>query len=340
MQKSASKIIDFIKYNNAAIIIFSVVFIFGAGVFAAEPDAIGKKQTRVEGIDNTLLLAVDLENHDFGFKIEKIESDEKYYYATFTYLDISAINNAWQYGTRERTIKVTKNLKEDLGGFLAGELGEIKDKRLKELREAKESAIKDGEEKRIEVTEYTGLIGKTMDLAGDVFPGYEPVKKIELPTPATAGALTAGFENSSGDGAETVSGSDNLTQVYNNYITENDPDSDNIFGNLDNCPNVANSGQEDADGDGVGDACDSEDGSVNGENHGAENGATGDDAVEGTPTVDGETAGSGATAPGGGENLQPGQNEPEDVQVIELPVNPAPVAESQPAPVPADLPSD
>ncbi|MFA6393809.1 MAG: hypothetical protein WCW25_02980 [Patescibacteria group bacterium] len=340
MQKSASKIIDFIKYNNAAIIIFSVVFIFGAGVFAAEPDAIGQKQTRVEGIDNTLLLAVDLENHDFGFKIEKIESDEKYYYATFTYLDISVINSAWQYGTRERTIKVTKNLKEDLGGFLAGELGEIKDKRLKELMEVKAGAIKNGEEKRIEVIEYTGLIGKTMNLAGNVFPGYEPVKKIELPTPATAGALTAGFENSSGDGAETASGPDNLTQVYNNYITENDPDSDNIFGNFDNCPNVANSGQEDADGDGNGDACDLEDGNANGENSGPDNGATGDGTAGETPTAGGETAGSDATVPGGGENSQPGQSEPEDVQVIELPVNPEPVAESEPALVPADLPSD
>ncbi|MFA4941634.1 MAG: hypothetical protein WC582_03515, partial [Patescibacteria group bacterium] len=62
-------------------------------------------------------------------------------------------------------------------------------------------------------------------------------------------------------GGETDAGVpsvDNLTQVYQNYVEENDPDSDNIFGASDNCPMIANSDQEDSNNNGVGDACDSE----------------------------------------------------------------------------------
>ncbi|MFA6106506.1 MAG: hypothetical protein WC745_02405 [Patescibacteria group bacterium] len=339
MPKSASKIIDFIKYNNATMIIFAVIFIFGAGVFAAEPDAIGQKQTRVEGVDNSLLLTVDLESHDMDFKIEKIESDEKYFFVTFTYLDISAVNNAWQYGIREKTIKVSRDLEGDLGVWLADEFKDIRGARIKNLSAEKEKALAEGLKKREEVTEYSGLIGKTLDLAGAVFPGYSPVKKIELPATADIAALTAAVPSgtNSTDGSNG-SDSDSLTEIYNSYIAENDPDSDNIFGANDNCPNSANSGQEDTDADGIGDACDSGEGSANGENSAAADGAETQDVNAGegaeTPLPSGDNAGSGNNNSETGENAQTGQSEPEDVKIMELPGNPAPASESDPVQAP------
>jgi hypothetical protein len=49
-----------------------------------------------------------------------------------------------------------------------------------------------------------------------------------------------------------------MTDVYREYISENDPDGDNVLGVMDNCPLVANADQADADADGTGDGCDVE----------------------------------------------------------------------------------
>jgi len=83
---------DFIKYNNAAVIILAVILLLGGGALAAGPEAIGQKQTSVQGVDNTALLAADLDNFNMDFKVENILADEKYYYATYSFLDIKPIS--------------------------------------------------------------------------------------------------------------------------------------------------------------------------------------------------------------------------------------------------------
>lgn len=202
------------------VLILAAIFLFFAGAFAqteAGQEAIGRKETRIEGVDNTLLMAADLDKMEMDFKIEKVEEDDKMYYATYTFLDLDKINNAWQYQLKEKTRKVSKKLEGDLGEYLLKEFHQQYEARVKDLKEEKVKAEKNGEEKRIEITEYSGLVGKTLDLAARVIPGYEPVKtevlaspeavdktyRINPPTPACAGEQNK---------------TDNLTDVYNNYI--------------------------------------------------------------------------------------------------------------------------
>ena len=82
---------------------------------------------------------------------------------------------------------------------------------------------------------------------------------MELPSPIAKESLrklkTTGGEESI-EGETTSSGVDNLTKVYEDYITKNDPDLDNVFGASDNCPMIYNPGQLDGDNDGIGDECD------------------------------------------------------------------------------------
>ena len=248
------RFIHFLQYNNLTVIILALVLLLGASAFAATDAgqaAIGGQVTRVEGTDNTLLLAAVPDAMNFDFKIEKIEQDADYYYVTYTLLNLVKEDNAWQYELQEKNRKVTKNIKQDLGAYLAEEFKQERDALVRDLKEEQAKAIETGEQTREEVTEYTGLIGKTLDVVANIFPEYEPVKKRELPSPDfTAFGLSA----SSTPGSAGLP--DNLTAIYNNYVNQNDPDQDNIFGFVDNCPMISNPDQADADGDGVGDACD------------------------------------------------------------------------------------
>ena len=209
-----AQIFHFIKYNNATVIILAIILILGGGALAAGPEAIGQKQTSVQGIDNTLLLAADLDNFNMDFKIEKIEQDEQYYYVIYSYLDLVVLTNAWQYQLNSKMQKISRKLKQDLGEYLVGFLVKHQEARTRQLKQEKHLAELSGAQTRTEVTEYSGLIGKTLNLASKAFPDYEPVKTRQLPAPENFNLPTSATSLSEGGQAQA----DNLTQVYNNYL--------------------------------------------------------------------------------------------------------------------------
>ncbi|MDP3043729.1 MAG: hypothetical protein Q8N21_05015 [bacterium] len=212
------KILDFLKYNNLTVLILAAIFLFSAGAFAQTEQGqefIGQEKTRIEGVDNTLLLAADLDNMDMDFKIEKIAQDEEMYFITYTFIDLDKLNNAWQYQLKEKTRKISKKLKKDLGVYSAEELGEEYGARIKELKEEQTRAREQGEEKRVEITEYSGLIGRSLDLAAKVFPGYEPVKEREIASPELVDRTN---RTNQADGTDEMDGTDDLAGVYEEYI--------------------------------------------------------------------------------------------------------------------------
>lgn len=253
------KILFFLKYNNFVILILAIIFVVGTGAFAAsEPgqEFIGQKETEIKGVDNTLLLEADLEKLDMDYKIEKIEEDEDYFYITYTCLELLKKDSAWQYQLNEKNRKISKNIKVDLGVFLAEELKEEYYEKIKELKLAKAKAQTEGESIRQEVTTYGGLIGKTLAITASVFDGYEPVKINPLPSPTIPPTVLAeNISTENNTDSQGISPADNLTSVINNYMEENDPDKDGYVGVLDNCPNDSNITQVDTDMDGIGDDC-------------------------------------------------------------------------------------
>lgn len=251
------KAIHFVKYNNFMVLIILAVFVVGSGVFAQTEtgqEIIGQKKTGIVGIDNTLLIEVDLDDFDMNFRIETVEEDEKYYYITYTFLDLVEDQRAWQYFIEERMRKVSKKSRVDLGDFLAEEFVEMYEARMKYLREEKRRAEIIGEEKRVETTRYSGLIGKSLDVVGSMFTDFKTIKVKEMPSPTVPPSVLP-TRKSASSSVETLVVADSMTNVYENYMDRKDPDRDDIFGVLDNCPDHYNPMQEDEDDDGVGDAC-------------------------------------------------------------------------------------
>lgn len=308
------KLFHFIKYNNATVIILALVLILGGGALAAGPEAVGERQTSIQGVDNAALLTADFNNFNMDFKIENIEQDEKYYYVTYSFLDLAEADSAWQYQLSRKTQKISKKIKEDLGEYLAKFLAKHYEARTRELKSEKSRAESQGQQKRIEVTEYSGLIGRTLDLAAAIFPGYEPVVKRELPAPENFNLPVM-----NNNGAVVPPATDNLTNIYNDYVAAHDKDTDGVLDQADNCPEVANADQLDSDGNGVGDLCQSAPPAIDQPGETATSTPpTGDlppdDAVN--PTGTGQE-----NPPDTGQN--PGAPEPPTVDVIELPASDA-----------------
>lgn len=252
------KAIHFIQYNNLTVFIILGFFLVGSSVFAQTEtgqEIIGTKQVIHEGIDNTLLIEADLDNLQMDYNIENIEQDEKYYYVTYTFINLEEIDQAWQYQVREKKRKVSRKLRMDLGKYLAEELKEEYQARVKELKAEKKIAEAEGQTQITEVVEYSGLIGRTLELASSVFTGYEPVKTKKLPSPSVPILLT--MARDSVDDSYVYQSIDNdLKDVYADYVAKNDPDEDGVFGVMDNCPDDYNPDQMDIDEDGMGNVCD------------------------------------------------------------------------------------
>ena len=221
----------FVQYNNAFLIILVVcVLAFGSLSFASENvrDAtIGGQIVRAEGTDNTLLLEQDFDKFNMDFKITGIVEDEESYTVSYSYVDfdlvsstpgdpispageIGSLNGVWQYIERTGVRKIDKPFRQDLGIYLAEQLRQEAQARIKELKRLQTEEREKGLTKVVQVTEYSGLIGKVLDLGAAVFPGYEPVKKIELETPAVDEQIAQRAQSST----------DNITNVYQNWVQE------------------------------------------------------------------------------------------------------------------------
>ena len=215
------KAINFIKYNNAALLILLAIFALGSGVWAqteAGQEFIGEKQEEIKGIDNTLLLSVDLDNFDMDFKIERITEDDKYYFVAYTYLDLVKTDDAWEYLLNEKIRKVSLKIKKDLGAYLAEELKEEYDARVKTLKQEQKIALEKGKETRTEVVDYSGLIGKTLKLSEKIFFGYESVKTREIPSPTIPATVLAKRKIKKNISNASEEKPDDLTKVYFDYI--------------------------------------------------------------------------------------------------------------------------
>ena len=176
------KIINFIKYHNAFTISLAVIFVFSGVIFASEDvrnTVIGEKIISEQGIDNSQLLSADLENFDMVLKIQNIQEDDKNYYIDYSFNTIAVKDNVWQSVVKSERFTVNKSAlgDRDLGIYLAEEFSEETREEMTYLKKAQKTERERGRAKVVKTTDYTGLIGLTLDLKNKILAGYKPVVK-------------------------------------------------------------------------------------------------------------------------------------------------------------------
>jgi len=176
------KIVKFIRYNALVTVVIIIAFVAVASAVADEDTrnkVIGEEVVEKSGVDNSVLLATDLDNFDLAMKIVGALEDEENYYINYQYKTLAIKNNVWQEVLYEKQMTVSKESLDgrDLGLYVMEELGEIIDYQLAYLKEVQENEVDKGETRITEVKEYTGLIGLVLDTETKELPGYEPVVK-------------------------------------------------------------------------------------------------------------------------------------------------------------------
>jgi len=214
-------VINFIKYNNASVIILIMVFIIGSATFASETgrEMIGTKNINIVGEDNLVLLETDLENLDFEFQIENIEEDDEFMYVVYTYRPLEKENGVWKFLIIERTIKISKKSIQrkhrfNLESYILKEFKQIRSSLLKNLKKEKEKAEKIGKQERVQVIEYTGLQGVVLN----IFSKTGSVKKNIIENNFSREDFHKSKYEKLEFKAGLNSGVDNLSNIYNDYV--------------------------------------------------------------------------------------------------------------------------
>jgi len=184
------KIAKFIKYNTLTVVVIAIAFVAVASAMADEDTrnkVIGEEIVEKSGVDNTALLAADLDNFDMEMKITGATEDPPEveggnYYIDYQYKTLAIKDNVWQEVLVKKQMTVSKRSLEgrDLGLYVKEELGEIIDYQLAYLKKVQDSEEEKGRTVVLETTEYTGLIGMVLNTKTKELPGYEPVVKPEV----------------------------------------------------------------------------------------------------------------------------------------------------------------
>lgn len=229
------KLTNFVKYNNAFIIILGALFLVAGSSFASEKVrdvVIGQTVEEINGMDNSALLSADLKSLKQDLKIDDVSEDEESYYVVYSFSTFDVKDRVWKNIVKNQTLKVPKealNGGKDLGLFVQSELSQVLDSHLAYLKDAQDKERKKGATKIVKTVKYTGLKGLVLNSETKELDGYEPVIKKEdrdVVQSNFAGVLTAiSSSSSSAAVAEYYSSSSVAENSSSSVISSSSPSS-------------------------------------------------------------------------------------------------------------------
>lgn len=158
----------------------------GTALAARYPEAVYQERTEVVSIDNTYLVAKDLDAYSPTVRITAVGEDDVSYRVSYELSTIALLNHAWRDVTEVRALKVYKaDLRgyRDLGGYVTEELEQIIDHELAVLKKTQEFERRQMSE-AVVTTEHAGLVGMLMDDSTETLPRYTPPEVEEDATAA------------------------------------------------------------------------------------------------------------------------------------------------------------
>jgi len=197
------RILNFLKHNNAVPLIAMFLFMGTTATYAATSPVVkgsilSTSQT-VRSVDNTYLVAANLDNFDSELRVTQVTEDDSIYYVSYVYSTMEVQEYVWK--KIEKTGRMTVSKKEldtkDLGLYVAEQLGQVVSQQVAYLKDVQNQERKKGSTNKIVSTEYSGLVGQFLDSTEQTFPGYDPVKSPVVVATSTAVAMQSVVNNES-----------------------------------------------------------------------------------------------------------------------------------------------
>src|SRR3989344_4510311 len=156
-----SRLLHFLRYDNAVPIALGILFLGATGVFAAtDPEAIYSAQEHVLSVDNTYLARKDLAAWTPRAEITGVTEDAENYYVAYRFTTIDNHDYVWQDVVKDETMTVSKadlGQYRDLGIYVTEQLRQKIGREFERLRETQAREKKNVTEKMV-ATAYSGLI--------------------------------------------------------------------------------------------------------------------------------------------------------------------------------------
>ncbi|MFT7507308.1 MAG: hypothetical protein ACI92I_000451 [Acidimicrobiales bacterium] len=182
--KLINRFYHFVLYNNTFTLIIAFLILSGGTALAANEDlrkevvsSIISSESKTSSVNNSFILRADLDNFEPAVQIVNITEDAGFYYITYELTTIDLVQGTWKETilVEDMTLEKDQVGEQDLGLFLAEEFSELVASKKLYLKEVQIFEQEIGNQEKVIITKYSGLIGRFLDDTQETFEGYDPV---------------------------------------------------------------------------------------------------------------------------------------------------------------------
>jgi hypothetical protein len=178
--QEASRVVQFVKYNNTIPIVLGIIFLGTTGAMAATPEvrsAVYTANARTVSIDNSRILSVDPDTYPLSIQIRSVTEDTDKYYVRYTLTTLGLVDGVWTDTALSKELVVYKDAlgERDLGTYVSAELAEVREYERRLLADTQAIEKTNGLSQKVVATTYSGLVGKYLSPTEEVISGYSPV---------------------------------------------------------------------------------------------------------------------------------------------------------------------